>query len=216
MLLKREPFFKNWKSFIYVSYGIVYIFFNLWVIYHLSNFVPPGQERMWEKVLMAYLLLNIVVLGSADLRNKLFDVRFIDFLPRFIIYSVIFLGLWYLVLVKVYDPLGPSSFSLIANVPLWLAAIHGLTFATIESVIWQGYLDEKIGRPASAITAGIFHVYIWTGTPLIVIFSAGLLFLIFSFVHWRFRQSKKDFAPVIACHFAFNVIKIGLAIAGVV
>lgn len=211
--MAKQPFFGNWRNIATVSYGVVYIFFNLWVIFHIPQFVPSGQETIWYRVLSSYLILNIVVLGSADLRNKLFDVKLVDFLPRFFMYTGFFLIGWFLI-VRLFDPLSGSAISVISNIPLWLALLHALTFATTESVIWQGYLDQKIGQPWSAISAGVFHLFIWTGSAIIVIIGAGALFLLFSYVNWRFRTSKKDLVPAISCHTAYNIVKLGTSIGG--
>lgn len=201
-------YFKNWRKITIVSYGLVYIFFNLWVIFHVPEFVPVEQQGLWYKVFISYGILNSIIFANADMRNKLFDVKFTKFVPRFALFFVGFLLLFYVVLARI-DPLSHTAFGMLKSVPLWLGVIHALTFATTESVVWQGFLDEKIGHPWSELTAGIFHFGIWTGGAFIVILSAGLLFAFFSLVHLYFRKSKRDLAPVIGCHTAFNVVKLG-------
>ena len=105
------------------------------------------------------------------------------------------------------------DFDLISNVPIWLMFIHGLIFATTETAIWQGYLDEKIGQPWSAIVAGLFHWGVWTGSAFFVIITASLLFMMFSLVNWYFRKDKDDLAPALGVHFAYNLIKLGLIVS---
>lgn len=207
--MPRKPFFRNWKNIKNLSLGIVYVLFNLWIIFHDEYFPEPLREP-WIKVLISYGLLNTLIISNADLRNKLFDVNFFKFIPRFFLYLIPFLFIFYFLLIY-FDPLYQTSLNqLMQNVPLWLALIHALTFATTESIIWQGFLDEKVGLPWSSLIAGIFHYGIWEGTGIFVILSASLLFLFFSFIHWYFRKNNKDFAPVIACHTAFNLVKIGI------
>lgn len=207
----KEPYFSNWKKIFIISYGLVYIFFNLWVIFHIPEFVAYENQDVWFKIFISYGLLNALIFSNADMRNKLFNIKLTDFIPRFIIFLIPSLIFFSIILTRIENVV-VSPFDLISQVPLWLGLTHALTFATTESVIWQGYLDHKIGHPWSEMTAGIFHLYIWTGTPLIVFISATLLFAMFSIFHWRFSKSRKDLAPVIAFHTAFNIIKLGLLI----
>lgn len=204
-----KGYFSKWKNILNISIGLVYIGFTLWLIFHTSTYVPEGQQDFWFRVFISYGILNAVIFGSADMRNKLFNVKLTKFLPRFFMWLVIGLVVFF-VIMKIADPLEHSFFELLRGVPLWLGLIHAFVFATTESVIWQGYLDDKIGHPWSELTAGIFHFGIWTGGAIIVILGAGLLFALFSFVNWRFRQDKNDLSPAIGTHTAYNIIKLGI------
>lgn len=207
--MREEGFFSRFGNIKTISIGIVYVLFNLWVIFHADQYFPEGMADEWLKVLMMYGFLNLLVLGNADLRNKLFNVKLTRFLPRFIFFFIIFMFFFYYIL-KWIDPLqGSTFFQMMQNVPLWLAIIHAFTFATTESIVWQGFLDLKIGIPWSSITAGVFHYGIWEGSFLVVVLSASLLFLFFSFVHHQLKKGKNDFAPVIGCHAAFNFVQLG-------
>lgn len=210
--MKREPYFTNWKKIFSISFGLVYILFTLWLIFHTKQYVPEGQEDFWYVIFIGYGLLNALILGNADMRNKLFNVKFVEFIPRFLIFFVGGL-LFFYILINFFDPLEHSLFGLLQNVPLWLLTIHALVFATTESVIWQGFLDYKIGHPWSELVAGIFHYGIWTGGVLLVVPSAALLFAIFSLVNWYFRINTDDLAPAIGVHTAYNFIKLGIFLA---
>lgn len=212
--MKREGYFSNWKKITVVSFGVVYIFFNLWVIFHIPEFVPKEQEAMWFKIFISYGILNSVIFANANMRNKLFNVKLTKFLPRFALFFVVFLLIFYYMFKKV-DILHGSAFQLLGNIPLWLGTIHALTFATTESVVWQGFLDYEIGHPWSEITAGIFHWGIWSGSTFVVIISAGLLFMFFSLINWWFRKNKNDLAPAIGCHTAYNFVHLGMIVGGV-
>ena len=64
-----------------------------------------------------------------------------------------------------------------------------------------------------ALSAGIFHYGVWEGGFLVVVLSAGSLFLFFSWINWRFKNGKDDLAPVIGVHTAYNFIKLGILLA---
>ena len=210
--MKKRGSFFNWRKGLTISYGIAYVFFTLWVIFHIPDYFPPGTHEMWYKVLIGYGILNAIIFANADIRNKLFNVKLTEFLPRFLLFFVVFIVFFYFTL-QLVDPLGAGFFDLVKSVPLWLAVIHSLVFATTESAIWQGWLDERIGVPWSSMLAGIFHLGIWSGGAVIVFLGATGLFMFFSFVHWLARKSKKDLAPVIGCHSAFNFVKLGLLVS---
>ena len=212
--MAKRGFFSNFGNIRNISFGIFYILFNLWVIFNIPNFVPAGQAEFWFPVFISYGFLNVVIFANEDTRNMLFDIKLTKFLPRFALYFFVSLIFFYLILTK-FDPLSLSSISQLSTVPLWLALTHGLTFATTESVIWQGYLDKKLGQPWSALSAGVFHMFIWSGGAFFVILTAGLLFLFFSLVHYYFDKSDRDLAATIGCHTAFNYVKMGLFLSGV-
>jgi len=210
--MKDINYFGNWKKIQGVSYGIVYLLFIMWVIFNLHKFVPSDQQELYFAVFVPYAILNVIIIGSADMRNKLFNVKLIEFLPRLILYTFIFLTLFYFVFARsANDP--NSLFGLLGGLPLWLILSQAFIFATTESILWQGYLDDLLGRPFSAISAGVFHMFIWQGEWWFIIVSAGLLFAFFTVVHLFLRKNKNDFAPVIGCHLAYNLIKLGLFVS---
>jgi hypothetical protein len=213
----RKGFFSNWKNITQISIGLVYILFLSWLIFHTLDFVPLEQYDYWFKVFISYGILNALIIGSADIRNKLFSVRLIDFAPRFLMFFSVSIILFYFML-QFIDPTGSSIFTLLTDIPVWLAIIHAFVFATTESVIWQGFLDYKVGVPASAFIAGLFHWGIWEGSAFVVIPAATLLFLFFSFVNWYFRKNTNDVVPAVAVHTAWNLVKLGslVALGGVV
>lgn len=210
--MAKQGYFDNWKRIKVVSFGLIYVLFLLWLIFHTGQFVPEADKDLWFNYLIGYGLLNALIFGVADVRNKLFDVKLVDFVPRFLIFFFGSLFVFYLLLTYV-DPLNTPIFSLLSAVPTYLLILHAMVFATTESAVWQGFLDDKLGHPWSELSAGIFHYGIWTGSPLIVIPSAGLLFAGFSYVNFRFRNSKNDLVPAIASHTAFNFVKLGILLS---
>lgn len=210
--MPRQGYFSNWRNVFGISFGLVYVLFTIWVIFHVPQWVPPESQNLMYKTLIAYAILNTIIFANADIRNKLFKVKLIHFIPRFLIFFVISLFIFIVVLARV-DPLGPAAYQILASVPLWLLILHALVFATTESAIWQGFLDEKIGRVPSAIVFGLFHLSMWPGNSLFVVFSAALLCTFFSYVNWRFRTSKNDLVPAIAVHTAYNLVKLGLLVS---
>lgn len=202
----------SFKKLTRISFGLVTTFFLLWLIFHTKQYIPEQHHSTWLLVFLSYGILLSLVYANADIRNKLFDVSLVSFFPRFMIFFLGGLVFFYLLL-SIVDPIDLSLFAILANIPLWLAMVHAFVFATIESAVWQGYLDHKIGMFASPLLAGIFHYGVWTGGAIVVIFSASLLFLFFSYVNYRFRISKNDLVPVIAVHTAYNFIKLGIMLA---
>jgi hypothetical protein len=185
----------------------------MWLIFHTGQYVPEGQQDYWFKVFIAYGVLNSIIFGNVDLRNKLFNVKLLKFLPRFFLFAVASFVIFFVLLTRI-DVISFSMFGVLSKIPLWLAVVHSLVFATTESVIWQGYLDQKIGHPWSELSAGVFHFGIWTGGAVVVILSAGLLFALFSVVNWYFRKNKNDLAPAIGTHTSYNFVKLITSLGG--
>jgi hypothetical protein len=213
MAKKREPYFAGLKRIKTVSYGLIYIFFLLWLIFHTEQVVPSNQTDFWFKILIGYGLLNALVFGVPDIRNKLFNTKLTEFFPRFVLWFSIGLVFFY-VLLAYADPLLDSSFyEILASVPIWLLVLHAFVFATTESAVWLGYLDHKIGHPWSELSAGIFHFGIWTGGAVFVIISAGLLFAFFSLTNHYLSKNKNDLSPAIGFHTAYNYVKLGILVS---
>ena len=215
--MQRQPYFSDWKKIGKVSFGLVASFFYLFLLFHTKSYVPKGYEDMYWMVFVSYGILLAVSFGVPNIRNKLFNVRLVDFLPRFLLFGGISLLVFYYLLTDI-NPMGGQFFAFLGQVPMWLALIHAFVFATIESAVWQGFLDYELGHPWSELTAGVFHWGVWVGSALIVIPSAALLFAVFSLTNWYFRKSTSDLAPAIGVHTAFNIIKLGIlfAVAGAV
>lgn len=220
--MSNGGFFASWNRVIYVSIGLIYLLFLLWVIINTREFVPVGSEAYWYKVFISYALLNVLILGSANIRNKLFNIQLKKFIPIYLIFFVGFLIFFWFIL-TIFNPIQQSAFSLLAGVPVWLAMSHAFIFATTETVFFQGYLDGAIGIPASPIVAGIFHLFIWSGAWWVVIIGATALFLFFSFVNWYIRTKgffgwikgtiSNGLIATMACHGAFNAVQLGLFVS---
>lgn len=192
-----------------VSIGLVATMAFLWIMFHTQQYIPDGQKDYFLTVFLMYGVFGAFVFGNSDTRNKLYNVQFTRFLPRFLIFFSISFILFSIIIAKlnIFDS---SYLSFLSGIPLWLAIIHALVYATIESAVWQGYLDDKLGHPWSELSAGLFHFGVWTGGAVLVILSATVLFFIFSFTNWRFRDNQNDLAPAIGVHSAFNIVKLGV------
>lgn len=213
--MAKKPFFRDWKKFLAISFGLVYILFMIWTFVHVPEYFPEGQHNHWYLVMSSYIVINTLLFSNADIRNRLFNVKFIKMLPKLLMAFFGSLIFFYIVL-KRYDPFQYEFFSLLAAVPVWLALVHGITFATTESLL-QVYLTERIGPIGMAIFMGILHYGIWSGGALFVVIGAGTLFLLFQFVHYIWSDGPYDFAAIIGVHTAFNFIKLGLdALGGVI
>lgn len=211
----RPPFFSNWQKVKSISFGVVYVMLNIWIMTHITNIAPAGNSNAWWKVYATYGIMSAWVFGNADMRNKLFNVKLIKMLPRLLIFFGISLLLFWVILAKTAR-IDIMYTQIMTSIPLHLAIAHAFLFATTETVIWQGYLDESIGRVASGISAGIFHMYIWAGAPIIALVGATLLFWFFSYINLRWRQSKDDLAPALGSHIAYNYVKLAVVLGGVV
>lgn len=208
--MAREPYFKNWKNIFVISYGLVVSLFFLFLIFNTGKFFP-GKEDMFFKIFLSYGLLFSIVYGNTDTRNRLFNIQLRQFAPRFVLFFIGFLLFFYLIL-SYFDPLKGSLFGLLSQIPIWLLVVHAFVFATIESAFWQGFLDERIGHPWSEISAGVFHMFVWSGNVFIILIGATFLFAFFSFVHWYFRRNKNDLSAVIGCHTAYNYVKLAMVV----
>lgn len=206
--VNQVNYFSNWQNIFKISFGIVFFAFNFWILFHLQNYIPEDMMDYWFKLFISYMAMVTFVYGNANIRNRAFNQKFLVFLVRFMIFFPLAFGLFYFI-GNIINPFDGGIFQLLSGVPLWLAGIHLFTFATTETLVFQGYLDEKIGRPASALLAGFFHVFIWGGPILYVTISAGALFALFTIVNIMFRKNKDDFTPAIATHTGFNIWKLG-------
>jgi hypothetical protein len=207
-------YYSNWSKVKSISIGLVITGFIIWIIFHTGQYVPEGSEDHWQTVLIMYGLMSAMIFGNSDIRNKLYNVELLRFFPRFILFFLVGVT-GFFILLQYYDEFGNSLLNVLNTVPVWLALIHAFVFAAVESAIWQGYLDGKIGHPASELVAGFFHWGVWSGGAISVIISAGLLFTVFSLANYFFADNKNDLAPAIGIHAAWNVVKLGLLFGGV-
>jgi len=205
----------GFRKFKAISFGLVAALFLLWAIFNSFTFVPEGQETKWLLVFLSYGILGTYVFARDDLRDKLFNIGFframIYFIPALIISLIAFYFIFGLV-----NPLPQVALSILIGIPLWLSAVHAFIFATVETSFWQGHLDGKVGILFSIISAGIFHMFIWTGPAWLNFLGAAFLFLFFSMVHLFFggfkstAQQSKALIITIAVHTAYNFIKLGI------
>jgi hypothetical protein len=205
--MKRLGYFKDWKKVLTISFGLLTVLIYSFLLFHTFQFVPAEKEAFWWSVIVSYSLMLSLIIGVSDMRSKLFNIQTIKFIPRFLVFYIPSLVALSFILQWV-NPEGTSLIMALLELPKWLLFLHGFVFATIESTIWQGFLDYQIGHPWSELTAGIFHWGIWTGGALFVIPASALLFAIFSLVNWYFRKNTDDLAPAIGLHTAWNHMKL--------
>lgn len=206
--MKREPFFNGLNNFGKISFGLVTVLVYSFILFNTSQFVPADEVDYWWRIITCYTVMLCLVMGVGDMRSKLFNIETFKFLPRFILFyipSTLLLSQ----LLKIISPEG-LIFGALWELPKWLLFVHGFVIATIESTIWQGYLDHpesNVGQPWSSLIAGVFHLFVWKGTKIFIFISASLLFALFSFINWYFRKDKDDLAPAIGFHTAYNHLK---------
>lgn len=204
-------------KFLNISFGLITSLLLLWLIFNSFIFSSSDGELSLLNVItfLSYGMLGVYVFANADIRNKLYNLPFFRSIPRLILFfSVALVGFYFLL--GVVDPFPDTALNILTGIPVWILVVFAFVYATIESAFFQGYLDEKWGIFGSMLTAGAFHMLIWTGTPLMNFFGASLLFLFFSSCHWYFRRNRNDLIPVIAIHTAYNFIKLALILKVVV
>lgn len=212
--MAREKYVKTlgFKKFLNISFGLITTLLLLWLIFNAFIFETAQLSVLDVVLFLSYGLLGVYVFANADIRNKLYNIPFFKSLPRFALFFFSSLILFHL-LFGIINPLPDTALSILTGIPTWILIVHAFVFATVESAFFQGYLDYRIGIIGSCIVAGLFHMLIWTGTPLQNFFGASILFLGFSTVNWYFRQNKSDLIPVIAVHTAYNFIKLALILS---
>lgn len=223
--MKKDSFFKRlgFKKLKRISFGLLASLFLLWLIFNSFAFVPEGKELKWVLTFLSYGGLGSYVFSRQDLLSKL---SLISLRKAFVPFVVVFLASLFglAILLGVVDPFPAHILAILMGIPAYLLLIHAFVFATVETSFWQGILDSKIGVLGSAITAGVFHMFIWEGSLVLNFFGATFLFMVFSYVNYRGQKyfikrgiSKKvAFAlaliATIAFHTAYNFIKLGLMI----
>jgi hypothetical protein len=171
------------KKLFRLSFGLFASLFLLWTLFNASSFVPEGQELKFTLALLAYSAVGVYVFGRQDLRSKLKDVSLLKATP-YVLLSALFSFFFFSFLLGLSDPLPATLLSALVGVPLYLQLVNGLVFAVVETSFWQGHLDNNIGILGSMMVAGLFHMFIWTGSLLSNFIGASLLFGVFSLVNF--------------------------------
>ena len=212
--MAKKGFLSGYGKIGAISLGLAYILFNLWAVFNVKTIFPGADQAFWFRVFISYAVLAVFVIAIPTTRKRLFSIKFVDFLPRFALWFGIGFILFSIFIAKIY-PFNENLIHLLASVPISLALVHAFTIAMTESILFQGYLDHKVGIPWSPLIAGLFHLGVWSGGTWWIILTSGGLFLFFSFVNYTFRKNENDISPAVGTHFAFNMVKLGLvAIAG--
>lgn len=211
--MNRTPYYTNWKGLLNISLGLFVVVLYSFLLFHTFQFVSADKEFYWWSAIISYTVMFSLVLTIPKARDCLFKIRLSKYSVRFLMFYIpaIFALSWILQLF----PIGEVGIlGALHDVPKWLLFIHAFVFTLIESCFWQGWLDYPypigIGHPWSEIVAGLFHWGIWLGGALVVIPSAGILFMFFSAINWYFRDSINDIGPAHAVHTAYNHIKLFL------
>lgn len=213
--MAKETFWKGlgFKKLSQISFGLFASLFLLWTLFNASSFVPEGQELKFTLAFLGYGVLGAYVFAREDIRSKLSKVSLLKAVPVFLVVLLVSFFLLSLLL-GIRDPLPEILITTLIGVPLYLQMINALVFATVESSFFQAFLDGKIGILGSVIVAGVFHMFIWSGSLLFNFLGASLLFLVFSTVYF---YSKRVVGPVmavvvvIAFHTAYNLVKYKIA-----
>ena len=206
----------GFTKFLSVSFGLVTSLLLLWLIFNSFIFANSTDLSLLNIItFLSYGILGVYVFANADIRNKLYNIPFFRSIPRFLLFFVGALLFFYLIF-GVIGSFPDTALSVLKGIPTWVLIVHAFVFATVESAFFQGFLDYKIGIFGSVISAGFFHMLVWTGTPLMNFIGASFVFLFFSSAHWYFRKNKSDLIPVIAIHTAYNFLNLALILKVVV
>lgn len=220
--MARQSFIRSlgFKKLRSISYGLVSAFVLFFLLFNSFAFVPEDSQLKWVITFLSYGVLGAYVFARADLRSRLFDVRFframLIFVPYFFGTLIVLYFLFGLV-----NPFPNIVLSIFTGMPFWLLSAYAFIFSTIETTFWQGYLDEKIGILGSFLFAGIIHMFIWTGPLWLNFLGASALFFIFSSLNYWFgfrpgasREAKTtSLIKTNAVHTAYNFIKLGLILS---
>lgn len=204
----------GFKKFLSISFGAITGLFLMWSVFNASSFVPAGLEGKWTIVFLSYAVFAIFFLSREDIRSKLGQIPFFKSL-LFLIPSAFASFFVISLLLGVRDPFPSLLLNALIGVPLYLQLINAFVFATVETSVFQVYLDEKWGIAFSVFTAGLFHMLVWLGSPLQNFFGASVLFLMFSMVHLyaRKRFGLMGIIITIGVHLGYNVAKYGILFA---
>lgn len=211
--MARGSFFAGSSKILKASLGSFLVVFYIYLLFQTYRFVPADQVDTYFKIFVCYSFMLALGFALPDARASFFKVPVFTYLPRFALSFGVFLFLFFVVLARV-DPFGATALSIFSAVPWWLKIIHATVFALIENAFFIGYLTKTWGVLAASFTAGLFHYGVWEGSAFFVIPAAGLLFLAFSYVHYRFKRNENDFSVVDGCHTAYNFVKLGMFLSG--
>lgn len=201
--------FKKLKT---ISFGLVVSLFLLWSIFNSASFVPEGEGIRFALIFLGYGVLGVYVFTHTDVNSSLFKTPFFKNIPRFLLYFTgAFVVTYYLFQVVGASVFG-SAVSIFKGVPTLLLMSHAFIFATVESMLWQGFLDKRVGILISCLIAGVFHAFIWSGYWVVNLFASAFLFFVFSVLNFYINKgySKENLVPIIAIHTAYNFIQLGL------
>ena len=82
----RKKYFSGIGKIKNISFGLFYIFFTIWLLFHSAQYFPEEFQDEWLRIIILYGLLNALMFGVPDIRNKLFNIKLIKFIPRFLMF----------------------------------------------------------------------------------------------------------------------------------
>ena len=176
----------GFRKFGKISFGLAGALFLLWTLFNSSSFVPAGLETKYLFAFLGYGVLGVYIFGREDIKAKLEQVSLIRALPFFLV--SVFLSFFLFSFIFGFVDVPQDIFASLQAVPFYLLLANALIFAFVETSVWQGVLDEKIGILGSVIIAGLFHMFLWTGSLFGNFIGSAILF--FSFSMFNFYAVK--------------------------
>jgi len=215
--MAREKFIREFgiSKGLKISWGLVMTLLVLFFLFNAFTLTGETSTLLDWTIFVSYGFLAVFVFATADIRNRLYNIPFFSSLPRFLLFFGLAMVAFYLIL-GVIDPFPKAITGIFTGVNFFVLGFFLFIVSTIESAFFQGYLQYKWGIFFSMLIAGVFHMFIWDGTPFLNFIGASFLFLFFSSAHWYFRRDKNDLIPVMAIHTAYNFIKYFLILAVIV
>ena len=192
-----------------ISFGTVTALILFFVIFNASAFIPEVDQLKYILIFLSYGIFGSYLFARQDIQSKLTNISVWKAIPIFAIFFFATLLILYFLL-GFANPFPQTFLSVLAGVPLWLLICMAFIFATVETSMFQGILYKQAGFIGSAIIAGFFHMFVWTGSLMTNLLASTGLFLTFNLCHHWFDKKGKTLIPVIAIHTAYNFIILGI------
>lgn len=189
------------------SFGLAILFFQLFMLVNTELFFPVNTDY-WKNIITVYVVMTSVIFALPNLRQRIFNVKFRDALPKFLIF---FLVTIFLVSLGGDIPINARFFSAVSQLPVLSLVMLGFhTFVVAineESIFRNPDLEKKIGRFILNVFFACFHFVIYQG-DLIYLFVAFVLGLSLSFIQQRF--SPKSQIANMGVHAGYNCYVLGI------
>lgn len=202
-MITLEQFIKKAGNLLKIPIGVTLVFLFTFLLFSSKHLIAPESLDHYNNAMILYGLFLAIAFSSSDSRERLFKVSTFAFLTRFVLFFIPFLVIFSIIF-GFAGVEGSGLFTALATFPLWQFIIMIFMFVTIESLV-QVWAMDRVGWLPTSILFGVLHMFVWTGTNLFNVIASTIIFIIFSFVHYRFRKNDADLAPLIGVHGGYNI-----------